>query len=203
MPAEPDQNTGAGPSVSTGPFGRLFRRQPKPSMVGSGYVLRDSRSDLTVAALGITLGLICALFPWYIFFNPDQFGVRAVKFSGQGQQAGPITLYPQPDRIGAPMESADLPPNRLDLFATGTATANFDRKGRLPGVDEQPYPVDIPPFRLVHVANGRAMIADDTGLWLVQRGSTLPDNSKVAAIEQREGAWVLVTSDDRVIPLTR
>ena len=45
---------------------------------------RDRRSDLTVAALGVTLGLICALFPWYIFFNPEEFGVRAMKFGGSG-----------------------------------------------------------------------------------------------------------------------
>ena len=32
---------------------------------------RDRRSDLTVAALGITLGLICALFPWYIQWLPN------------------------------------------------------------------------------------------------------------------------------------
>ncbi|TPO11857.1 hypothetical protein FJ980_04530, partial [Mesorhizobium sp. B1-1-5] len=39
----------------------------------------DRRSDFVIAALGITLGLICALFPWYIFFNQEQFGVQAIK----------------------------------------------------------------------------------------------------------------------------
>ena len=71
-----------------------------------------------------------------------------------------------------------------------------------PGVDEQPFPPEINAFRLVHVANGRAMIADDSGLWVVQRGSRLPDNSRVAGIEQRDGKWVLVTSADKVIELS-
>ena len=60
----------------------------------------------------------------------------------------------------------------------------------------------MPQFRLVHVANGRAMIEDDAGLWVVQAGSMLPDSSRVAGIEQRDGKWVLVTSTDRVVALT-
>ena len=65
---------------------RLFRRKraPVPFTAQPTAAKRDRRSDLTVAALGITLGLICALFPWYIFFNPDEFGVRAMKFGGNG-----------------------------------------------------------------------------------------------------------------------
>ena len=46
------------------------------------------------------------------------------------------------------------------------------------------------------------MIEDEAGLWVVQTGSTLPDSSRVASIEQRNGKWVLVTSTDRVIALT-
>ena len=45
-------------------------------------------------------------------------------------------------------------------------------------------------------------IADDAGLWVVQRGSALPDSSTVARIEERGGKWVIVTSDDRVIEMT-
>ena len=41
---------------------------------------RDN-SYFVVGAMGVTLGLVCALFPWYIFFNPDQFGVREFAFS--------------------------------------------------------------------------------------------------------------------------
>jgi hypothetical protein len=56
---------------------------------------------------------------------------------------------------------------------------------------------------MVHVANGRAMIEDDAGLWIVQRGSILPDSSQVSSIEQRNGKWVMVTSTDQVIELSR
>jgi hypothetical protein len=68
---------------------------------------------------------------------------------------------------------------------------------------DQPFPAAASEFKMVHVANGRAMIEDDTGLWVVQRGSVLPDSSRVASIEQRGGKWVIVTSTDKVIQLTK
>lgn len=176
--------------------------------VGSSEAAKEGtrRSDLTIAALGITLGLICALFPWYIFFNPEKFGPPAVKFEGGGPIAtGPVATGPQPQRVGAPMNIEDVPVMQLDLFATGTVSSrggDGDGGPNPPGVDEQPFPAEIPQFKLVHVANGRAMIEDNAGLWIVQRGSTLPDSTEVTSIEQRGGKWVMVTSADRVIELT-
>lgn len=159
----------------------------------------DRRSDIVFAALGITLGLICALFPWYIFFNQDQFGVQAIKFGGSGTNAGRVSGGSQMENSGQPLTANDVPD--VDLFATGTLQDPED-KTQPPGVDEQPFPAD-PKFRMVHVANGRAMIEDDAGLWIVQRGSKLPDTSTVSSIEQRGGKWVMVTSTDQVIELSK
>jgi hypothetical protein len=64
--------------------------------------------------------------------------------------------------------------------------------------DAQPFPGDALAFKLVHIANGRAMIEDDAGLWVVKNGSKLPDSSRVTSIEQRSGKWVLVTSTNKV-----
>lgn len=159
----------------------------------------DRRSDFVVAALGVTLGLICALFPWYIFFNQEQFGVQAIKFGGSGTNAGRVSGGSQMENPGQPLTAKDVPD--VDLFATGTLQDPED-PAQAPGVDQQPFPAD-PKFRMVHVANGRAMIEDDAGLWIVQRGSKLPDSSIVSSIEQRGGKWVMVTSTDQVIDLTR
>jgi hypothetical protein len=159
----------------------------------------DRRSDFVIAALGITLGLICALFPWYIFFNQEQFGVQAIKFGGSGSNAGRVVGGSQLENIGAPLTEKDIP--AVDLFATGTLQDPED-PSQAPGADQQPFPADAK-FRMVHVANGRAMIQDDAGLWVVQRGSLLPDSSRVSAIEQRGGKWVLVTSTDQVIELSK
>ena len=189
---------------------REVRRSPAMPRLVTGTSPAASegrrRSDLTIAALGITLALICALFPWYIFFNQDQFGVRAMKFQGGGTaSSGPTASGPLRERIGAPMNVEDLPLPELDLFATGTVRNNSDGDDAStpPGLDEQPFPGEIPQFRLVHVVNGRAMIEDDAGLWIVQQGSQLPDSSTVTAIERRSGKWVLVTSDDRVVEMAR
>ena len=45
------------------------------------------------------------------------------------------------------------------------------------------------------------MIEDDSGLFIVQRGDILPDSSRVASIEDREGRWVLVTDVGLVLEL--
>lgn len=166
---------------------------------------RDRSSDFVVACLGITLGLTCALFPWYIFFNQEKFGIRAMKFSGGGQNEQPIPLAmgQQPERVGAPMSVEDIPAMKLDLFATGSLRRGKDDEVGVPGAAEQPFPGPKIDFTLVHVANGRAMIQDNAGLWVVQAGSVLPDSSKVASIEQRNGKWVLVTSRDEVLQVSR
>ncbi|MBZ9794916.1 hypothetical protein [Mesorhizobium sp. ES1-4] len=173
------------PQPPTGPFPRLGKKA-------------DRRSDLVIAALGVTLGLICALFPWYIFFNQDQFGVQAIKFGGTGTNSGRAGGGVVAAR-SAPLTAKDVPNTNIDLLATGTV--QDDSRTEPPG--DQPFPADIAKFRMVHVANGRAMIEDDTGLWMVQRGSTLPDSSKVSAIEQRNGKWVMLTSANQVIELSR
>ena len=162
---------------------------------------RDRRSDLTVAALGVTLGLICALFPWYIFFNPEEFGVRAMKFGGSGGGAEPILLGAQPGRVGAPVASVDVPSMKLDPLSTGAATKEESDEHGTPGLTEQPFPAPIVSFRLVQIANGRALLADDTGLFVVQPGSILPDSSLVAAIEERNGRPVLVTDGGTILEI--
>lgn len=165
---------------------------------------RDRRSDLTLAALGVTLGLICALFPWYIFFNPDEFGVRAMRFGGSGGGTEPIVLGAQPERVGAPVAIQEPPLIELDLRTTGTATSDRAEEDDedTPGLAEQPFPVPVTSFRLVQIANGRAMIEDDTGLFVVQAGSALPDSTRVKAIEQRDGRPVLVTDSGTVLEIS-
>ncbi|MGB3643858.1 MAG: hypothetical protein WBG88_00105 [Mesorhizobium sp.] len=160
------------------------------------------RSDLVLAALGVALGLICALFPWYIFYNDIRFTTHGLYVGGTGGRGGRI-VNPNPAAGGiAPETAQDGLPQSLDLFATGTPAEEREDPAKAPGLDQQPFPADTS-FRLVHVANGRAMIEDDAGLWIVQPGSTLPDNSKVATIERRGGKWVLVTSTNTVIEPTR
>jgi hypothetical protein len=183
---------------------RLFRRRSKPHPAFTAESRSETtRSDIVITGMGIGLGLICALFPWYIFFNQDQFGIRALNFEGSGHAKGPVNLSAQSDRVGAPSESVGILPSQFDLLATGTLPERPDDEGApTPGLVEQPYPAANEEFRIVHIANGRAMIEDGTGLFVVQPGSRLPDNSRIASITRRNGHWVLVTTADRIVELT-
>lgn len=158
------------------------------------------RSDIVVGALGVTLALICALFPWYIFFNQEQFGVREMVFEGSRGNVPPGQLNYQPTLVGQPFGSGEVPRMDLDFFPTATLRPASEERLAV-AASEQPFPADLVKYRLVHVANGRAMIEDEDGLWVVQPGSRLPDASQVAAIEQRDGHWVLVTTLDRVVEI--
>lgn len=182
MPPSQDENT-------TG----QSRKPLSKRLAGLAHRLCPSRKDLPIAVLGTVLGLGSALFPWYIFFNQDQFGPQAMRFSGE-VGFGPAESGPQADRIGAPFSLSGIGADNLDLFPTGTVSSEAGRLVSGPEAAKQPFPAARPTFRLVHVANGRAMIEDDTGLFVVQLGSRLPDNSRVAAIERRDGHWVLRTT---------
>ncbi|MFN4272529.1 MAG: hypothetical protein ACK4F5_06935 [Aliihoeflea sp.] len=160
-----------------------------------------SKGDVIMAALGITLAAVSAVFPWYIFYNQEQFGVRAMRFQGNQSATGPTNISYQPARVGQPMTIDDMPTLELDLLSTAT----------LPGIREdseasdlanQPFPPDTVEYNLIHVVNGRAMIQDKDGIWVVQPGSLLPDSSRVAQIKQNaDGNWVIVTTFDRIIEL--
>ena len=175
--------------------------QPPPAQFPKPSEKPDRRSDIVVAGLGVTLGLICALFPWYIFFNDIRFSTHGLRVGGNGDRNGRI-VNPNPAAGHVLPETAqDEVPKNLDLFATGTPAEGPEDPEDAPGIDQQPFPADTN-YRLVHVANGRAMIEDDAGLWVVQPGSTLPDDTKLTAIEKRGSKWVLVTSANTIVELS-
>lgn len=153
-----------------------------------------TKGDLVITGGGLCLAFTCAVFPWYVFFNQEQFGIREMRFSGNLTPGRPASQVNQPPLVMAPMDPVDVPMMELDLLATGTPG---DDKNRKPEFD-QPFPSELPIYRLVHVANGRAMIEDDGGLFVVQPGSALPDASTVASIEKRDGKWVMVNSNGSV-----
>lgn len=176
---------------------RFFRRREKAPLKPAAASSR--RSDLTVAALGVTLGLICALFPWYIFFNQEKFLPKGIAFNAvPGLGNGRATLTPTRIRLGGHPDkpAPEIPIDQLDLLATGTTPDRPEEKK--PDPAEQPFPVPVPRFRVVHIENGRAMVEDDGGLFVVGRGDLLPDGSRVARIEEN-GQGALVTSEDKVL----
>ncbi|MCY1664724.1 flagellar protein [Rhizobium sp. SL86] len=159
--------------------------------------------DRIVMGTGILLAAASAFFPWYVFFNEDKFGIRTVPLDRTRDlpegppravfSVSPLALVDDDDE-----HTPGPAPDPLDNLTTATVSSiGKENKDTDPGQIEQPFPGKNT-FRLMHVANGRALIEDSSGMYMVRIGSILPDNSRLATIEQREGRWVIVTSNGEI-----
>jgi hypothetical protein len=156
---------------------------------------KSSLSDRVLKASGLALAAMSAFFPWYVFFNPDKFGIHMA----QGDRTRDLPNWPARDVFSvsplAMVNKNDAAPQTVvpDQLQTATISnlGKEDPKG--PPAEDQPFPGKSS-FHLLHVANGRALIEDSSGMYVVRVGSILPDNSRLATIEQRGGKWVIVTS---------
>lgn len=191
--------------ANTKPAGQGGLRRFVGRWTGNSGTAEERRGDITLAALGITLGLIAAIFPWYVFFNQDQFGIRAMRFEGnrEGGPAGrmPADLPFPTELVERPVERGLIPLLEIDRFATGNVRTDDNPTGSVP-VTQQPFPGAEKPaarFEIVHIENGRVMVADDGGIWLARVGSKLPDTSRIASIERRDGRLVVVTDSGAVL----
>ena len=162
-----------------------------------------SSSEQGVTWVAISLATAAALFPWYVFFNAEKFGIIAS--SGDRTRDLPHT-GPREVFSVSPMAminrnkddslSIELPPDPL-------TTATVSTKGKERQSDHGAAPQDQPfpgkaSFRLLHVANGRALIEDSSGLYMLKVGSVLPDESKLTKIEKRDGEWLIESSSGAV-----
>lgn len=190
------------------------QRAPEPALPGM-TLPTDSRkphfwqkkdysvTDAVLVGVGVGLAAACATFPWYVFMNQEQFGYAALKMDDSvtvSDTSGPY-FTPRVPFQPKPVTEEDLATLPLDFDPTGTVVGSIDRDAPEPGTDEQPFPQVSVNFRLVHVANGRAMISDENGFFVVERGSVLPDSSRVVSIERHAGTWRLKTSRDQVVEL--
>lgn len=157
---------------------------------------RSERTPLIDKALGVTgvaLAAAATFFPWYAFLHQDKFSMPALwqgntrdvpGREGPGGSASPTAM----------LERDEATQSAIDQLTTATVPNSEGPKK--PGVQddlEQPFP-SATSFKLMHVANGRALIEDSNGMYIVRIGSALPDNSRLATLEQRDGRWVMITS---------
>ncbi|MEZ2132278.1 MULTISPECIES: flagellar protein [unclassified Sinorhizobium] len=158
---------------------------------------KSRATDRALAGLGLVLAGLSAFFPWYVFFNSDKFGISVT----EGNRTRELPDWPARN-VFSVSPLAMINRNETNKKLNGTVdpltTATVSNIGREddkgPAADEdQPFPGKAG-FRLLHVSNGRALIEDSTGMYVVRIGSILPDESKLAALEQRDGKWVIVTS---------
>ncbi|AKI02161.1 hypothetical protein IMCC20628_03472 [Hoeflea sp. IMCC20628] len=165
-----------------------------------GYKL----GDRVFAVTGFLLVAGAAFFPWYVFFNQESFGIAPMGYSDTRDlpkidgravvNVSPLAIPAEKDGLAKP--SAFDPITTATVPESGDA-ANGDTSPALQAAS-QSFP-GKPRYRLLHVANGRALIEDKSGMYLVRIGSVLPDNSRLATLEERDGNWVIITSNGEVI----
>lgn len=163
---------------------------------------RYSTTDKMLAGAGVLLAAGAAFFPWYVFLNPEKFSVPAL-WQGATRDLPETAAKEVVSVSPAAMVDNDKDPalEGVDPVATATTSGLGAEKSLGAPVDtglDQPLPANSG-FRLMHVANGRALIEDARGMYIVRVGSILPDNSRLATLEQRDGAWVIVTSNGDIV----
>jgi hypothetical protein len=158
-------------------------------------------SDTILGACGLLMAVGAAFFPWYVFMNQDKFTV----VDGGPKIIRDLMEKPAPNFVQvSPMAIPDASDTALSTkSADPLTTAAIPKVGAPDLLDaeapaqEQPFPQRS--FKLLHASNGRALIQDPTGVYLVRVGSSLPDQSRLATIEERNGKWVIITSAGTVI----
>lgn len=161
-------------------------------------------TDRALAAAGLLLAGAAAFFPWYVFFNSDKFGLQTANMDRTRDlpHTGPREVFSVSPLAMVNRNKNEQPPAAppsVDPLVTATVPdSNQAEDVRSAAPVQQPFPGRAG-FRLLHVVNGRAMIEDGAGMYMVRVGSVLPDNSKLARIEQRDGKWVIVTSGGSVV----
>jgi hypothetical protein len=152
-------------------------------------------TDRIIGWSGAGIAMMAAFFPWYVFVNEDKFGLEALRAMVSGDAAVPSRHMTMDNaNPGIPeRRSARITPD-ADPLVTGTVpsteVASLDSEQELPS---QPFPTAPRNFRLLKVINDQAMIEDVTGIYVVRQGDVLPDRTKVARLEKRDGTWVLLT----------
>ncbi|ARO28676.1 hypothetical protein NXC14_CH00674 [Rhizobium sp. NXC14] len=151
--------------------------------------------DRFLTFAGLALAGASAFFPWYVFFNADKFGINVATSSNSRElpdwparnvfSVSPLAM------VNKNEAAKKAPP--VDPLTTATVSDLGKQRDGGAMLEDQPFPGKSS-FRLLHVSNGRALIEDPSGMYVVRIGSVLPDESRLAMIEQREGKWVIITS---------
>lgn len=152
-------------------------------------------TDRIIGWSGVVIAFTAAFFPWYVFLNEDKFGLEALRAMVSGDPAVPSRSSAiETASVGIPgRERLELMPDADDIVTGTIPTVDPDNTESQQELPEQPYPSAPRKFRLLKVINGQAMIEDANGIFVVRKGDVLPDRTKVAVLEQRQGTWVLIS----------
>lgn len=171
--------------------------------------------DVLLTIAGLCLAASSAFLPWYVFLNQEKFAVERLAYnqesSGSGSWSGRIVVNEKP----AAFEGNGATDRALiNLTPDLITTASIEQDDALVASSEDPEPSlettgsigqpfpGVRPYKLVHVANGRALIEDESGMYVVREGSVLPDNSVLSTLEQTPNGWVAITSEGQMLKIS-
>ena len=164
--------------------------------------------DILLTTIGVGMALLSAFFPWYVFLNQEDFVVQEMTFGddsnlpGTWQSNTVANISPQPlSGRDAGIKNALLPPDGLATASIPDTPREQSLTWNEKGNDadkSQPFPYNRR-YRLLYVANDRALVEHASGIYIVKIGSVLPDNSKLTSIEKRKNGWALKTSTGGVL----
>lgn len=176
----------------------LSRKQGPAAMPPEGKPI-----DRWLIATLVGFSMLCAAFPWYVFFNQDKFGVNVAGWEGlrevrHARPTGDASIGALRDPQQDEADRRLLREMETDRITTAAIQSTPSGGGSdAGGFENQAFPGGAE-FKLLRVANGRALIENGSGIFLVQIGSKLPDNSRLAGLRQRDGRWEIVTSAGRI-----
>ena len=149
--------------------------------------------DWLFGAAGLCLAVVSLYFPWHAYFHPESYSPPQISFSGNSEIFGePEDRLPRTNSAALKPVDGDI----LDPLVTGTVTK--DETGPASAA-EQPFPEADLSYSVVFVANKRALIRDESGIFMIGVSSRLPDGSKVTSIRKTDRGWEVLTSENKVL----
>ncbi|GAA5665264.1 hypothetical protein NJB95_14705 [Brucella intermedia] len=164
----------------------------------------QSKVDRYLKIAAITLAAGSAMLPFITYLQRADLGAPE---KAERKIIDPLDRSEQKTvrRFPSFRPSEQVAPN-ADVDDTMTGSVMSNGKG-LPGTaagggdgnggDGQAMPKPV--FALREVVGGMAMIEDTSGYWFVEKGSLLPDGSRLVSIGRGAGTWQLTTSSGDVI----
>ncbi|WKL26775.1 flagellar protein [Sinorhizobium meliloti] len=156
--------------------------------------------DKILGAIGLAMAACATFLPWYVYLHPEKFSMPSFWQGNDARSAGapgpadPVGVAAGNDGHGRGDRRRGRSPDDGDGAG---GSIRIPPKARTWGAPDQPFP-GKESFKLMHVANGRALIEDASGMYIVRIGSVLPDNSRLATFEERDGRWVMITSKGEI-----
>ena len=166
----------------------------------------QSKVDRYLKIAAITLAAGSAMLPFITYLQRADLGAPE---KAERKIIDPLDRSEQKTvrRFPSFRPSEQVAPN-ADVDDTMTGSVMSNGKG-LPGTGAggdgeggEGQAMPKPVFALREVVGGMAMIEDTSGYWFVEKGSLLPDGSRLVSIGRGAGTWQLTTSSGDVIQKT-